>query len=338
MMYARFALTLGLTLLILPIGAGAQELFDPGVKVGEMAPGFRLPDQDGVMQEFDSLKGANGLAVLFFRSADWCPFCKTALVQLEVARPGYDSQGLKVVGISYDSINILKTFEQRVGIGYRMLSDNGSKIISDFGILNSDVPADNPQYGIPHPGMFILDADGRVVSKYFEQNFRERFTPATVLTREYGDADGQETEIRTEHFTMTARLSQDLAARGNRISILLAIDLPDRMHLYAPGVEGYRPVALNIDSHPAVTLRPTEFPESEVLYLEAIDERVPVYHDTVRLTRDFVLGDTTDAQIELTGSLAYQACNDEICFLPTEVPVSFTLNVGSLDRVGVTEN
>jgi hypothetical protein len=135
--------------------------------------------------------------------------------------------------------------------------------------------------------MLILDADGVIVSKYFEQNFCERFTPATILTREFGDAGGTETELRTELFTMTARLSQNVAAIGNRISILLAIDLPDRMHLYAPGMEGYRPVALNIDSHPSVTLRPTEFSESGILCLEAIDERVPVYHDTVRLTRDF---------------------------------------------------
>ena len=338
MTYARFALTIGLLLWVLPMTVEAQEAFDPGVKVGEMAPSFRLPNQDGVLQDFDSLKGENGLAVLFFRSADWCPFCKTALAQLEEARPGYERQGLRVVGISHDRLDILKTFERRVGIGYPMLSDNGSKIIKEYGILNTDVPPDNERYGIPHPGMFILDESGRIVSKYFEQNFRERFTPATVLTREYGDAGGTETEIRTEHFMMTARLSQDLAAMGNRISILLAIDLPERMHLYAPGVEGYRSIALNIDDHPAVTLRATEFPEPEVLYLEAIDESVPVYHDTVRLTRDFVMGETDAEQIELTGTLSYQACNDVICFLPTEVPLSFTLNVGGLDRVPFTGN
>ncbi len=338
MMYARRSLSVGTMLCVLAMAAEAQEAFDPGVMVGEMAPSFRLPDQDGRLHGFDSLKGDNGLAILFFRSADWCPFCKTALAQLEDARSGYESRGLKVVGISYDSIDILKTFEQRVGIGYPMLSDSGSRIISDYGILNTDVPADNPQYGIPHPGMFILDANGRVVSKYFEQNFRERFTPATILTREYGDAGGKETEIRTEHFTMTTRLSQDAVARGNRVSMMLAIDLPDRMHLYAPGVEGYRSVALNIDSHPAVTLAPTVFPESEVLYLEAIDESVSVYHDTIRLTRDFILGQTNADQIVLTGSLTYQACNDEICFLPAEVPVRFTLNVGGLDTVRATGN
>lgn len=214
MTYCRFALAVVLTLLVLPTAAEAQETFDPGVRIGEMAPAFRLPDQDGVLQDFDSLKGDDGLAILFFRSADWCPFCKTALAQLEQERSGYEAQGLEVVGISYDSIDILKTFEQRVGIGYRMLSDNGSKIIDEYGILNTDVPADNERYGIPHPGMFILDANGVIVSKYFEQNFRERFTPATVLTREFGDAGGTETEIRTEHFTMTARLSRVITESG----------------------------------------------------------------------------------------------------------------------------
>ncbi len=336
-MFLRSTLVAAMALVFLPTVVQAQ-MFDPGVKVGETAPSFRLPDQDSVLQDFDSLKGENGLAILFFRSADWCPFCKTALAQLEGERTGYEARGLKVVGISYDSTDITKAFSQRVGIGYPMLSDEGSRIIRDYGILNTDVPSGNPQYGIPYPGMFFLDANGRIVSKYFEQNFRERFTPATVLTREFGDAGGTETEIRTEHFTATTRLSQDSAAMGNRVSMLVSIELPDRMHLYAPGVKGYMPIALNIDDNPAVTLRPTDFPESEILYLEAIDERVPVYHNTISLTRDFILGQTQASQIELTGSLAYQACNDEICFLPTEIPVSFTLNVGSLDMIRATGN
>ena len=120
MMFSRFTLAIAMTLLLLPMVAGAQT-FDPGVKVGETAPGFQLPDQDGVLQDFDSLKGENGLAILFFRSADWCPFCKTALAQLEGERTGYEARGLKVVGISYDSIDIAKAFSRRVGIGYPML-------------------------------------------------------------------------------------------------------------------------------------------------------------------------------------------------------------------------
>jgi hypothetical protein len=45
--------------------------FDPGLKVGESLPPFRLPDQSGTLHDFKSLKGPKGLALLFFRSADW---------------------------------------------------------------------------------------------------------------------------------------------------------------------------------------------------------------------------------------------------------------------------
>lgn len=45
--------------------------FDVGVKVGQRIPRFALTDQKGVMQELASLKGPQGLVLLFFRSADW---------------------------------------------------------------------------------------------------------------------------------------------------------------------------------------------------------------------------------------------------------------------------
>jgi len=57
--------------------AAAQEdwAFRPptstGPAVGQKLPPFRAPDQNGRMQDFNSLKGPNGLALYFMRSADW---------------------------------------------------------------------------------------------------------------------------------------------------------------------------------------------------------------------------------------------------------------------------
>ena len=42
-----------------------------GLAVGQKAPEFSLRDQFGRVQSLDSLKGANGTVLLFFRSADW---------------------------------------------------------------------------------------------------------------------------------------------------------------------------------------------------------------------------------------------------------------------------
>lgn len=44
---------------------------DLGPSVGEALPPFEAPDQDGKLRSFDSLRGPKGLALVFFRSADW---------------------------------------------------------------------------------------------------------------------------------------------------------------------------------------------------------------------------------------------------------------------------
>lgn len=42
-----------------------------GLAVGQKAPNFSARDEFGRLQSLESLKGANGTVLLFFRSADW---------------------------------------------------------------------------------------------------------------------------------------------------------------------------------------------------------------------------------------------------------------------------
>ena len=53
------------------IHVASIELMSIGLGVGQKAPAFSLHDQFGRTQTLDSLKGANGTVLLFFRSADW---------------------------------------------------------------------------------------------------------------------------------------------------------------------------------------------------------------------------------------------------------------------------
>ena len=72
-------------------------------------------------------------------------------------------QGLGVAAISYDSPEILKRFrEAGSGITFPLLSDEGSKVIRSFGILNEEVPAGTQFAGIPYPGTFMVDPSGHV--------------------------------------------------------------------------------------------------------------------------------------------------------------------------------
>jgi hypothetical protein len=53
------------------IHVASVELMSIGLAVGEKAPAFSLRDEFGRVQTLETLKGANGTILLFFRSADW---------------------------------------------------------------------------------------------------------------------------------------------------------------------------------------------------------------------------------------------------------------------------
>jgi len=46
-------------------------LTELGPKVGDLFPAFEAEDQHGQTQSIDTLRGANGLLLVFYRSADW---------------------------------------------------------------------------------------------------------------------------------------------------------------------------------------------------------------------------------------------------------------------------
>jgi DsbC/DsbD-like thiol-disulfide interchange protein len=211
-------------------------------------------------------------------------------------------------------------------------------VIRSFGILNTTVKPGGIDDGVPYPGVFVIDASGKVTAKYFEEKYQERFTPATILSKQFATAAGPVLEQKTDHLTLKAQLSQDKAQPGNRVSLVALVDLPAKMHIYAPGVKGYRPVALVIEKSPEILVHDATYPKSRMLNLKAIGERVPIYEGRVRLARDFTVSAAVKAEtIEIKGSLEYQACDDQICYAPANVPLTFSVVIEPLERQRVPE-
>jgi hypothetical protein len=259
-------------------------------------------------------------------------------VQLEQAREGFLNKGLAVAAISYDSPAILLNFANRSAIHYPLLADQGSTVIRAFGLLNTQLPENNQNYGVPYPGMYIVDAQGKITAKYFEKEYQERFTPETVLSKSFGIGGGSQVEVKAQHLTLKTYLSLDHARPGNRVSLVAEIALPAKMHIYAPGVQGYRPVSFAIEETPGLKIHDAEYPKAQKLFLPVIKEEVPVYVHAVRITRDITIAANTRPQkVELKGVFEYQACDDKMCYLPDKIPFTFNLEVEPQDRTRVPE-
>ena len=242
-------------------------------------------------------------------------------MELERSLEKFRAQGLGVAAISYDGPAVLRHFSERSGgFHFPLLSDEDSRVIRAFGIFNHNVPEGDEFYGIPFPGTFLVDENGIVRAKYFEQMHRQRYTADSILVREFGASGGKRVEVVTDHLKLEAFPAQDVASRGNRITLALELALPPKMHVYAPGVEGYRPVVVDIDQHPSLLSHETDFPEPERLRLEAIGETVPVYHGRVRILKDVTLSPRfRDERISIPVTFSYQACDNRVCYTPSKV-------------------
>jgi peroxiredoxin len=171
-----------------------------GPKVGDPVPDFRLPDQLGTTRTLDSLMGPKGLMLVFSRSADWCPYCKTQMIELQSRAATLRAEGLGLAVITYDAPAVLADFAGRRGIEYPLLSDAGSATIKAYGILNTAGEPGTRNFGIPHPGTFIVDRRKIVTARFFEDAYQERNTVAGILLKLGGG--GQEVSARritTEH-------------------------------------------------------------------------------------------------------------------------------------------
>ena len=250
-------------------------------------------------------------------------------------------QGLGVAAVSYDSVAVLKNFADRQHIAFPLLSDADSKIIRSFGIFNDTVPAGTFAYGIPYPGTFIVDPKGNVVSKYFEDDYKERVSSSDILVREFGQsAETVPGVVDNKHLRIQSSASTLIALPGHRISLVLDIDLKAKMHVYAPGVQGYIPIEWTLESSPAAKPHNFDYPASKMLHLEVINETVPVYRDHVRLQREITFGAENQlkpllnatGELVLKGAFKYQACDDRECYLPATIPLEWRFKFEGLDR------
>src|SRR5258705_5437493 len=101
-----------------------------GPRVGAVVPAFSLPDQHGKTRTLQSLMGPKGAMIVFYRSADWCPYCKTQLLDLQAQYDTLRKDGLGLAAISYDSRDILAAFSEQHGITFPLLSDVSSSTIT----------------------------------------------------------------------------------------------------------------------------------------------------------------------------------------------------------------
>ncbi|GHF88445.1 peroxiredoxin-like family protein [Thalassotalea marina] len=196
---------ISLTLLVLSFVTQAKDIAEHAEAVspllnGQMVPDTLITTSTGQQGKFSELiKGKK--SIVFFYRGGWCPFCNTQLGQLKEIEPKLVAMGYQLVGISTDSVDMLKDSTKSMKLDYQLFSDFDSKLSQAFGLafftsaktterylagMNLQNPLQKNAAGeerlvLPAPAVYLVDETGRVQFNYVNPNFRVRLSSELLL-------------------------------------------------------------------------------------------------------------------------------------------------------------
>lgn len=106
------------------------------IRVGDIAPVFTLPDQNGDKKTLKDLFGKKAI-VLFFYPKDGSPGCTKEACTFRDQYEIFKEHGAEVVGISSDSIESHKKFQLKHSLPFTILSDTNGKVSKLYGVSST---------------------------------------------------------------------------------------------------------------------------------------------------------------------------------------------------------
>ena len=153
MISIRFAVLAGLAGVV---GSGtAVAVTETVPHVGQQAPDFTLPSQDGSPVSLKTFRGK--WVILYFYPKDGTPGCTIEAHNFQRDLPQYEQKNAVIVGVSVDSTDSHKEFCAKQGLTFKLLADSKKEVVQQYGSLRNLVVLK-----IAARNTFLVDPNGKI--------------------------------------------------------------------------------------------------------------------------------------------------------------------------------
>jgi len=140
-------------------GGVSAERSSPALEVGQAAPDFSLPDEEGRPVRLSEFRGKK--VVLYFYPKDDTPGCTREACDFRDERPDFNDRRAVILGVSADSGESHKKFKAKYALNFPLLSDPERRVIQAYGAWKQ-----KSMYGRTYMGIVrstvIIDEKGRI--------------------------------------------------------------------------------------------------------------------------------------------------------------------------------
>ncbi|TDY00562.1 peroxiredoxin-like family protein [Thiohalophilus thiocyanatoxydans] len=175
----------------------AENMPDPGLKIGEKAPDFTLPNAFGdSVSLYEQLK--KGPVVLVFYRGAWCPYCNLQLHTLRESLPAIKAEGAQLITVTPQKpdkslkqvkeddypFEILSDLDSSAMKAYNLYFEVPMELVDvyrrNFGLDLADYNGDG-RYVLPVPATYIIDREGVIRAGAADVDYKERMEPAAIV-------------------------------------------------------------------------------------------------------------------------------------------------------------
>ena len=132
------------------------------LEIGTKAPEFTLPDQNGELHSLSDYKGQK--VILYFYPKDMTGGCTSQACNFRDRYPQIREKGAVILGVSKDSVESHKRFEEKHGLPFPLLADTELEVITAYDVLKPG------KDGKPTKSLirstYLIDEDGIIIKAF----------------------------------------------------------------------------------------------------------------------------------------------------------------------------
>lgn len=185
------------TILILLVSIGFGQNKPEGLFINSKAPDFKVRDQNGNEQNLKEIRKTGPVVLLFYRG-HWCPYCNRELKRFQDSLQFIKDKGATVIAITPEtteginktiektgaSFSILHDADMALSKAYKVSYEVDEKTKNRYKSFGNDLLLINNQKGnayLPVPAVYIVNKDGSVIYRYFEDDYKKRPSVKQIL-------------------------------------------------------------------------------------------------------------------------------------------------------------